>query len=64
MSSSFAKHDEYGFLRPENFDYQEDSGFMSDYLGVLTRRRQKWDQLVKGEGGYSKLCKEARCIQY
>ena len=64
MSSNFSQQDEYGFLRPEDFDYKEYEAFMSDYLGVLTRRRQKWDQLVKGEGGYSKLCKEARCIQY
>ena len=53
MSSNFSIHDEYGFLRPENFNYAEYESFMSDYLGVLARRRQKWEQLVKGD--YRKL---------
>ena len=62
MSSNFSQQDEYGFLRPEDFDYKEYEAFMSDYLGVLTRRRQKWDVLVKG--GYSKLSKGAKLKRY
>jgi len=37
MSSQFSISDEYGFLRPDNFDYQQHELFMSDYLGVLAR---------------------------
>ena len=62
MSSNFSPHDEYGFLRPENFDYAEYEGFMSDYLGVLARRRQKWELLVKGD--YRKLKKGAKLKRY
>ena len=62
MSSKFSPHDEYGFLRPESFDYAEYEGFMSDYLGVLARRRQKWDQLVKGD--YRKLSKGVKLKRY
>ena len=62
MSSQFSQHDEYGFLRPDTFNYQEYEAFMSDYLGVLTRRRQKWEVLVRG--GYSKLSKGAKLKRY
>ena len=58
MSSNFSNNDEYGFVRPENFDYKEYERFMSEYLGVLSRRRQKWDSLVAG--GYSRLSKGAK----
>ena len=62
MSSNFSNNDEYGFVRPENFDYKEYERFMSEYLGVLSRRRQKWDSLVAG--GYSRLSKGAKLKRY
>merc|ERR550517_871773 len=62
MTSTFSQQDEYGFLRPEDFDYKEYEAFMSDYLGVLSRRRQKWDVLVVG--GYSKLSKGGKLKRY
>lgn len=55
MSSNFTNTDEYGFVRPEEFDFKEYEKFMSEYLGVLSRRRQKWDGLVSG--GYTKLAR-------
>ena len=47
MRSQFDERDEYGFLRPEDFDYAEYEEFMSSYLGVLAARRQKWDNMVR-----------------
>ena len=37
-----SKVDEYGFERPEDFDYVVYENFMSDYLKVLSRRSKKW----------------------
>merc|ERR1719323_1552651 len=54
MSSQFSNHDEYGFIRADDFNYQQYEEFMSSYLGVLSRRAEKWESLVKG-GQYSKL---------
>ena len=53
MTSQFSSHDEYGFVRPDNFNYKVHEEFMNGYLGVLARRRQKWDALLKS--GYNKL---------
>ena len=53
MTSQFSSHDEYGFVRPENFDYKMHEEFMNSYLGVLAKRRKKWDALLKD--GYHKL---------
>ncbi len=41
--------DEYGFRRPDNFDYERYEKFMSSYLGILAKRSKKWDKLLKGE---------------
>lgn len=38
--------DEYGFKRSENFDYQMYERFMSDYLKVLAKRQQKWEEFL------------------
>lgn len=39
--------DEYGFRRPEDFDYDTYERIMSEYFVVLTNRRRKWDQLMQ-----------------
>ncbi|GLG92868.1 hypothetical protein R5R35_003282 [Gryllus longicercus] len=48
-SSVFSKVDEYGFERPEDFDYETYEDFMSQYLVVLAKRAKKWHELI-GEG--------------
>lgn len=47
--SNFSCVDEYGFERPEDFDYQNYEEFMSAYLKVLATRAKKW-ATVLGEG--------------
>lgn len=39
--------DEYGFKRPENFDYKTYEGFMSNYLRTLAKRRKKWEDITQ-----------------
>jgi len=62
MSSQFSAHDEYGFVRPDNFDYKVHEEFMNGYLDVLARRRQKWDALLKS--GYQKLDTGSKLKRY
>jgi len=62
MSSKFSQYDEYGFIRPDNFNFTQYEQFMSGYLGVLSKRGQKWEALVKD--GYSKLNKNAKLKRY
>ena len=38
--------DQYGFERPEDFDYESYESFMSSYLRVLARRASKWEKLL------------------
>ena len=45
-SSSFSPIDEYGFKRPEDFDYNTYDDFMREYLPVLVRRGQKWEKIL------------------
>ncbi|XP_057653343.1 growth hormone-regulated TBC protein 1 [Diorhabda carinulata] len=40
--STFSKVDEYGFERPDNFNYDIYEQFMSQYIRTLTRRAQRW----------------------
>ncbi|PNF31918.1 Growth hormone-regulated TBC protein 1-A [Cryptotermes secundus] len=47
--SCFSKVDEYGFERPDDFDYETYEDFMSQYLIVLAKRAKKWAELI-GEG--------------
>ncbi|XP_014206949.1 growth hormone-regulated TBC protein 1-A isoform X2 [Copidosoma floridanum] len=47
--ASFSKVDEYGFERPENFNYESYEEFMSEYLKVLAKRAKKWSEII-GEG--------------
>ena len=62
MRSQFDQRDEYGFLRPEDFDYAEYEQFMSSYLGVLAARRQKWDAMVRH--GYHNISKVNTSHEY
>lgn len=48
-SSCFSNVDEYGFERPQNFDYETYEEFMSEYLKVLAKRAKKWAEII-GEG--------------
>ncbi|EDV92564.1 growth hormone-regulated TBC protein 1 [Drosophila grimshawi] len=45
--SKFSDVDEYGFKRGDKFDYKAYGKFMDSYLKTLTRRRIKWDALLK-----------------
>ncbi|CAB3359199.1 Hypothetical predicted protein [Cloeon dipterum] len=44
--SQFSNIDEYGFERPENFDYATYEEFMSSYLRILAKRSKKWKELM------------------
>lgn len=39
--------DEYGFQRPEDFDYKEYETFMASYMMILTRRAMRWNEVLK-----------------
>lgn len=39
--------DEYGFKRPENFDYKAYEQFMSNYLKTLAKRRKRWEEILE-----------------
>ncbi|KAJ8982531.1 hypothetical protein NQ317_018572 [Molorchus minor] len=43
--STYSKVDEYGFQRPDDFDYEMYDNFMSQYMRVLVRRAQRWSTL-------------------
>ena len=45
-ASNFSRIDEYGFKRPEDFDYRTYDNFMTEYLPVLVRRGTKWDKML------------------
>ncbi|KAB0797826.1 hypothetical protein PPYR_08819 [Photinus pyralis] len=44
-SSMYSKVDEYGFERPESFDYKQYGNFLSQYIGVLAKRAKRWEDL-------------------
>lgn len=46
---TFSKVDEYGFERPENFNYNVYESFMSNYMRILARRAKRWSDLKEGE---------------
>ncbi|KAJ8951859.1 hypothetical protein NQ318_019835 [Aromia moschata] len=46
--STYSKVDEYGFKRPDDFNYEMYDNFMSQYMRVLIRRAQRWSTL-KGD---------------
>ena len=41
-----SKVDEYGFERPDDFDYKAYETFMTQYMGVLTRRAMRWNTIL------------------
>ncbi|XP_066599680.1 growth hormone-regulated TBC protein 1 isoform X2 [Prorops nasuta] len=47
--SCFSNVDEYGFERPQKFNYETYEEFMSEYLKVLAKRAKKWAEIV-GKG--------------
>ncbi|XP_050309866.1 growth hormone-regulated TBC protein 1-A-like [Anthonomus grandis grandis] len=44
-NSNYSQVDEYGFERPEDFDYEKYDSFMSQYMRTLTRRALRWNSL-------------------
>uniref|UniRef100_A0A1B6DKQ1 Rab-GAP TBC domain-containing protein n=1 Tax=Clastoptera arizonana TaxID=38151 RepID=A0A1B6DKQ1_9HEMI len=46
-TSKFSQVDEYGFVRPNDFDYGTYEVFMSKYLKVLAVRAKKWTKLIQ-----------------
>ena len=45
----YSNVDEYGFRRPEDFDYDQYEKFMSTYFIILTNRSKKWYNLINDE---------------
>lgn len=43
----YSEVDEYGFKRDCNFDYAAYDSIMTNYYKVLTKRRMKWQSLMK-----------------
>lgn len=50
--TSYSRVDEYGFERPANFNYDSYGEFISSYLGILTRRTKRWNEVTTAN-----LCK-------
>ncbi|XP_068687226.1 growth hormone-regulated TBC protein 1-A-like [Montipora capricornis] len=48
MSTIQSPVDEYGFHRPDDFDYSSYEEFMSSYVRVLARRASRWNSFMKG----------------
>lgn len=60
MSTIVSKVDEYGFERPDDFDYGAYESFMSEYLRVLARRAAKWEKFVDPDQKVKKSFKVKR----
>ncbi|XP_031635302.1 growth hormone-regulated TBC protein 1-A isoform X2 [Contarinia nasturtii] len=50
--SKFSDVDEYGFKRDINFDYAAYDSIMTNYYKVLTKRRMKWQNLMKNPSNF------------
>ncbi|EEB10878.1 gh regulated tbc protein-1, putative [Pediculus humanus corporis] len=55
--------DEYGFERPEDFNYQVYEEFMSSYLKILAHRSKKWSKLLNPNYVFKKNAKLKRYIR-
>lgn len=44
-TKNYSDVDEYGFKRPDNFDYEMYTAFVSRYMFILTKRGKRWEQL-------------------
>lgn len=62
MTTNTSRRDEYGFIRPDDFDYSLHEEFMSQYLRVLVRRGQKWEKILRK--GYGKMDSGAKMKRY
>lgn len=56
-----SKYDEYGFERPDDFDYVEYEKFMSVYLTILSKRSMRWSRLMVSN---PRLKKNSRLKEY
>lgn len=55
--------DEYGFKRPEDFDFERYEKFMSSYLIILTNRSKKWYNIMQHENRLKLTPRVKRYIQ-
>lgn len=60
-NSVYSTVDEYGFQRPHDFDYKSYEEFMSQYMGVLVKRAQRWNT-IKNKS-YKKSSKLRRFVR-
>ncbi|KXJ20376.1 growth hormone-regulated TBC protein 1-A [Exaiptasia diaphana] len=63
MSTIRSPVDEYGFKRPDDFDYESYEHFMSNYLRVLARRASRWKKFIKGTSKVKKSRKAKRFVR-
>lgn len=56
-----SKCDEYGFERPDDFNYDEYEKFMAIYFTVLTKRAMRWSRLMTNN---PQLKKNGRLREY
>lgn len=60
---SFSDVDEYGFERPEDFDYESYEEFMSSYLKTLAKRSKKWSEYLDNGKNIKKNVKLKRYVR-
>lgn len=53
MASGEGSIDPYGFLRPDDFDYDTYNDFVAGYLGVLAHRKQRWERELRPQSSSS-----------
>ncbi|KAK3724331.1 hypothetical protein QZH41_001812 [Actinostola sp. cb2023] len=63
MSTIRSPVDEYGFKRPDDFDYENYDHFMSSYLRVLARRASRWKKFIRGSSKVKKSRKVKRFVR-
>ena len=67
QTKAFLNHsrvDEYGFHRPDDFDYSSYEEFMSSYIRILARRASRWDSFLRGVNKVRKSRRGKRTLQY
>ncbi|XP_048588764.1 growth hormone-regulated TBC protein 1-A isoform X2 [Nematostella vectensis] len=63
MSTIESPVDEYGFHRPDDFDYKTYSEFMSSYIRILAHRATRWGSVLKGSSKVKKSRKIKRFVR-
>lgn len=58
-----SKIDEYGFVRPDDFDYVEYEKFMSVYLNLLTNYSMKWVRLMSNNSQLKRNAKLKKFVR-